>query len=232
MRKKSIVLLFIIFLGILCTFDAEAAALEFVTEPFSDEEKAAFAENTGLELLAEDNYKGSILCFDVRQDGTYALAITSGPQNRIHVYDRTGAYLYGYKFSSEGTYGIQFCDTDSDSLAIYFTRSMVYAVYDSAGTCLDIQKVRHTDDNLSLAHEILKRSEKTLSGKNYKLERDMNIGMTYSRFVLTDEAGDRFVLYDNSGDHTFGQYLWIALTVGFLAFVVWGIVNKEKYAGT
>lgn len=228
MRKNILFLLAAILLWPLYAFVAKADSLGFDTEYFSDTQKVAFTEKLGLELLEKDAYAGSILCFDVRQDGVYALGFGSGSESRIHVYDRTGAYLYGYKFSCEGTYGIQFCETASDSLAIYFSRGMVYAVYDSAGTYLDIQKVSATDDNLSIAHKILTRSEKTLSGKNYKLERDMNIGMTYSRFVLTDEAGDRLVLYDNSGDHTFGQYLWIALTVGFFAFVVWGIIKKQE----
>ena len=59
-----------------------------------------------------------IKCFDVNETGCYAIGYKN---NIIQVYDSFGVFRFGYRFDTDGTYGIELKE---NSLVIYLGRSM------------------------------------------------------------------------------------------------------------
>lgn len=226
MRRINLILLFfMIFTFGLCTVKVTAAASSFTAYSLTSEEKIKHVESINLEIIDDSNPMHSITCFDVSQKGNVALGSGSGNNCRIYVYDQNGVFQFGYKFYSDGDYGIEF---QEECVGIYFIRGNIIAIYDVAGACIDIQKVSNSKQNIIYAKELLNRNYKKVSGTEYALERDIDIGDSYSRFVITDECGKKTVLVDTSGEHMLAQYVLVASIIGFFILVMWGLYKKQK----
>ena len=226
MRKVYLLCLMIVFF-ILGEFvlAANATSVNFETSICSDDEKEAFIEHINLQPVCEDNNEMSIQCFDVHLNGNYALAFGKGSNCNVYVYDPNGVYLYGFRFDSLGAYGIQF---RGDMLEIYFVRGDSIAVIDETASCIDVQKVLTTRQNLLNERKLLDCCSKELNGKTYVLERDLDIGDSYSRFVVINKNGERTVLVDVSTDHTIQQILLIASLVVIFVITIIGAYHKRN----
>jgi len=185
------------------------------------EEKDSFLKKINWESIDNDQYKAGIYCFDVAADGRIALGIQG---DAIYVYDHSGKFQYGCSFQSEGTFGIEF---DGKMLLLHFNRGDTVLFIDEGGKCVDIQK---TDDPIShviLINEIRNQTTKKMDGKTYLLERDLNIGDSYSRFII-EENGKRVVLYDVTSDHIVKQVMLVASPICFFTFVFYGLIKKHN----
>ena len=169
MRRLFAVLVLILYgcMG-LCMVSARAATTGFSTTACSDEEKAAMIDAINLEVYTEEYLVSGIQCFDVKEDGVYALAFGADSNSRISVYDSDGSFQYGYKFNATGDFAVEFY---KDDVAIYFLRGDVLAVYDPAGVCQEIRKVSSTKQNHIYSKEILDRVYKRIPDKEYFLEQ-------------------------------------------------------------
>lgn len=226
MRKRMIVQILCILLTLgTCALTVRADSLGFATQEPTEKEKQQIIRSVGLEVVDTMRNPGGLHDFDVNGDGTYTLAFGSGSNCITQVYDPNGTFLYGFKFHSDGDYSIGFL---GDALAIYLVRSDFILVYDADGVCIDVQKVISSTQNLLNAKELLTRTSKIVDGRQYVLERDSDIGGTYSRFVMVHGNGEKTVLYDCSVSHTVGQGTTVACVTSFFLFVIWGIVNKVK----
>ena len=223
-RIYSTLFLVVIIMSGVCTVTAQANVLGFATTAFSDDEISAIISSISLESSTVDSAKAGIYCFDVRQDGVYALAFGMGANSRISVYDSDSTFLYGYAFNSNGVYRIAF---QEDSIAIYFLRGNVIVTFDPAGVCIDVQKVMSTKQNDLHVDELLDRTHKNIAAKEYSMERDFEIGDAYSRFVVVNELGERTILYDASAEHEVGQFLLLASLIVFFALVILGVWKKH-----
>jgi len=225
MRKLFAVfsLIFCGYMG-LCSVTAQAASSGFVTTACVDEEKAAIIERINLEIVTDEYLTSGIQCFDVREDGVYALAFDAGSNSRISVYSSDGLFQYGYMFSSDGDFAVEFHE---GAIAIYFLRGDVFAVYDSTGVCKEVRKVSNTNQNHIYAKEILDRSYKKTSDEEYYLDRNLEIGDAYSRFVVVNKDGEKTVMFDVSLEHTIEQLMLLIAPVCFFVFVIRGIWKKH-----
>ncbi len=217
--------IFIILIFGAATVNSQAATLGLPTNSLPEEEKNAFLKKVEIEVVNNDDLKAGILCFDVREDGTIALAIENAVNNIVYVYDQLGKFQYGYRFNSEGNYGVEF---QGQLLAIYFQRSNIIMLLDSTGKCVDVQEVIQPNQHLQRINEILERTNKEIADKEYVLERDINIGSGYSRFVVIDKHGERTVIYDATTKNLIGQILLIAFIVVVIPLVLWGIIKQEE----
>lgn len=225
MRKvsKTIILCFLFAIGAcMSTIDVKSVGME--THSISTEEKASIIENIHLQIIQEDSRNTSIQCFDVSQDGMIALGSSSGGNKLIYVYDASGTFQYGFCFYCDGAYGIEF---QGGNLGIYFLRGNVLVTYDSSGACVDVQKMADTTENYAIAKDLLNRTEKYIAGRHYAMERNMEFGNAYSRFVVTDELGIKTVLFDSTKSHSASQILFMLFLVGFLFAVIRGCVLKS-----
>ena len=224
--RKLFAVLTLIFCGYmgLYTVAAQGATTGFSTTACSDEEKSSIIDTINLEVFSEEYLVSGIQCFDVREDGVYALAFGEGSNSRISVYDSDGSFQYGYKFNANGDFAVEFYE---EAVAIYFSRGDILAVYDSMGVCQEIRKVSNTKQNHIYAKEILDRVHKRISDKEYNLERDFEIGDSYSRFVILNEHKERQVMFDVSTEHRIEQLMLLIAPVCFFAFVIRGIWKKH-----
>ena len=203
-------------------FALRVSSASISSNSLSDEEKDSFLDRICWELIDTDSHKSPICCFDVAEDGTIALAIAS---NAIFVYDEHGVFQYGCSFRADGDFVIEF---DEDKLILHFLRGNTMLFVDDSGACVDIQKAVDPVQHVILINEIRNQTAKAIDEKTYSLERDLNIGDFYSRFII-DENGKRMVLYDVTSDHIVKQIMLVASPICFFAFIFYGLAkNKSK----
>ena len=226
MRLKTVLLLVPVLL--ICGIFANTVyATEYPIKTYRIDEadKTAVISKTNMQPIETDSIRGRIECFDVSQDGDVAIGIDNTSSSVIYVYDATGVFQYGFSFNVDGDYGIVYCD---NLLGIYFLRGDTIMFCDDSGTCLDVRTLSSDENGYMQAKEILNRVSKDIGGKRYILERDINIGDSYSRLVVIDEHGNRTTLYDVMPEHSIGRILALSVGIGFFSFVAWGCMNKAK----
>ena len=160
-----------------------------------------------------------IKCFDVNTDGFYAIGCAN---NTIYIYDSTGVFQYGYRFHTEGTYGIELKE---NSIVIYLARSNIAVEIDPNGQCLNAEEV-------NIAYNILNRTKKEVGNVRYYLDRDIGIfNGNYSRLVKTED-GEEVVLYDVTTLGYFsGAFDYVILglfPIAGIAIVIAKVKNEEK----
>jgi len=193
------------------------------TQFLASEKKAEAIERIRLQLIRDDRIKAGIQCFDVNNDGMVALAFQAYSRGWIYVYNADGEFQYGFRFITNGDFGIDFYQ---EHLAIYFARGNMIAIYDSMGNCIDIREEPDSKLNSYRFREILNRSHKEMNGKWYTLERDVPFFDSYSRCVVVNDQGVKTVLYDVSVMHNIVQIARLTGLVCFFAFVIRGIIKK------
>ena len=213
----------LVFIMTLCASPARAAVQGLDTHELSEEEKTAVIQNTNLKVLENDSYQSGIKSFDVDTDGSYALAMGEGSNCCVYVYDPQGVFRYGFGFSCDGAYAVRF---HGDALALFFLRGNTVSVYDASATCVNAYRVTDSSMNDSRVRKLLDRIAMVADGKQYLLERDMEIGNSYSRLVCVSESGGKTVLYDISSQHSLGQGGLLIAALGFVLVVIVGMCRK------
>lgn len=106
--KKIIAILFIVLL-IFSTGKVYAFAMNtgFETDNMEYEDQQIFIKNDDLKLITEKPPSYSVLFFYVSEDGLIALGSESLDEKIISVYSKDGNFMYGYTFSCDGSYGIE-----------------------------------------------------------------------------------------------------------------------------
>lgn len=226
MYRKSISLFLFVLLicgGFASTVAATAQTIK--TYPIDDEIKAAIISKANIQPIETANIKNGIKCFDVSNSGEVAIGVDRASNSVIYVYDSSGEFQYGFSLYVDGDYGIAYCD---NLLGIYCIRGDTIMLCDDSGTCLDVRTLSSDEQGYFRAIEILDRISKEMGVKKYVLERDIEIGDSYSRLVKIDEQGNRTVLYDATPEHIIGQILGITAMICFFLIVAWGCIKKAK----
>lgn len=162
-----------------------------------------------------------IKCFDVNEDGCYAIGYRN---NTIHVYDSLGTFQYGYRFDTDGTYGIALKE---NSIVIYLGRSNTAVEIDQTGKCIDAEKVNYSKD---IVDNVMNRTCKQIGNVNYYLERDIGIfNGDYSRLVKADEQGTKTVLYDvTTRGYFVGAFHYLVLSIFPIVGIAFVAVKARK----
>lgn len=221
MRKTRSLCACVMIICVMGLLSARMTLIEAAAYSLSGEEKDSFLKQINWESIDNDRYKSGIYCFDVAADGRIALGIQG---DAIYVYDHSGKFQHGCSFQSEGTFGIEF---DEKMLLLHFNRGDTILLIDEGGKCVDIQKADDPISHVILINEIRNQTAKKMEDKTYLLERDLDIGDSYSRFVI-EENGKRLVLYDVTSDHLVKQVMLLASPICFFSFVFYGLVKKQN----
>ena len=173
-----VILLFLLLLGPLTVYATD-----------SQNELISQIEGTlNISVFYEKETDRLIKCFDVNETGFYAIGYKN---NTIQVYDSLGIFQFGYRFDTDGTYGITLKE---NSIVIYLGRSNIAAEIDSTGKCVGAKNVHFTKDFLET---VMYRTYKKIGNADYYLERDIGIfNGDYSRLVRIDETEGKTILYD------------------------------------
>ena len=157
-------------------------------------------------VFYEKETDGLIKCFDVNETGCYAIGYKN---NTIQVYDSFGVFQFGYRFDTDGTYGIALKE---NYLVIYLGRSNVAVEIDSTGKCIGAEKVYFSKD---FVENVMNRTHKQIGNVGYYLERDIGIfNGDYSRLVKIDEKDTKTILYDVTTTGYFvGLFHYVILSI-------------------
>lgn len=161
-----------------------------------------------------------IKCFDVNETGYYAIGFKN---NTIHVYNSLGIFQFGYRFDTEGTYGIALKE---NSIVIYLGRSNVAVEIDFTGKYVGVETVCFSKD---FVENVMNRTYKHIGNVGYYLERDIGIfNGDYSRLVRIDETGDKTFLYDVTTKGYFaGAFHYIVLGIFPIVSIIF-VINRVK----
>ena len=161
-----------------------------------------------------------IKCFDVNETGWYAIGYKN---NTIHVYDSLGDFQLGYRFDTDGTYGISLKE---NSIVVYLGRSNIAVEIDPTGKCVNSEKIFISKESVD---NIMNRTKKQIGSTCYYLERDIGIfNGDYSRLVRIDETGTKTFLYDVTTQGYFaGVFHYFILGIFPLASILF-ITNRVK----
>lgn len=149
----------------------------------------------------------------------------------IYVYDATGKFQYGYAFNNPGSYGLQW---DGSDLIIYFVRSDIAALVDSAGNIKELKVIDDTEANNSYWNKYVFAKERTQNGNTYTMKSNMgllNIVATgYSQIIITAPDGQETMIYDVSKAQKSGTVLEITFAMLFVGAVVYGLTREFSKA--
>ena len=202
-HKRSFVscLLSVFMFFLLLSYSLTVSATDSQNELISQIEGAL-----NISIFHEKGTDRLIKCFDVNDSGYYAIGYKN---NTIHVYDSLGTFQFGYRFDTEGTYGITLKE---NSMVIYLGRSNVAVEIDSTGKCVGAEKVYFSKD---FVENVMNRIYKQIGKMDYYLERDIGIfNNEYSRLVRIDETGSKTVLYNVTTQGYFaGVFHYIVLSI-------------------
>ena len=233
--KYSLAILLSVFFiaqGILCV---SAMNTGFATEEKPVEEQKRFIANIDLTLITVEPSASSIVCFDVNEDHMIAVGLaSSGNERTICVYSQDGAFQYGYKFLSYGSFGLEW---DGDNLLIYFVRSDVALEVAPTGEVITVQEITNTKENNSYWQHFVEAKKRTVGDKEYWLQNDMGplnlIAFSYSQLVVRDDGGTRIIIDVN--DEQLTKYIagTTAIILGAILavfMIVRGIIkNTQNY---
>lgn len=214
-------LMFIAFLlsGILLFLLSSGSIAAFASD-IRNECASSVEDALDISLFYQEGEKRLIKCFDVNEDGYYAICYNN---NVIHIYDSLGNFQYGYRFVTEGTYGIILKE---NSIILYLGRSGTIVEVDKAGKCIYAERVSLSKNVLN---DVLYRTSKTIGNIDYYLERDVGLFHgDYSRLVKVDEDGIRTILYDvTEQGYWVGGFHYLLISIFPIAGVAL-IISKSK----
>ena len=185
-----------------------------------DELIGQIEETLNISVFYEKGADRLIKCFDVNETGWYAIGYKN---NTIHVYDSLGDFQFGYRFDTDGTYGISLKE---NSIVVYLGRSNIAVEIDPTGKCVNAEKIFFSKDSVD---NIMNRTKKQIGSTCYYLERDIGIfNGDYSRLVRIDETGTKTFLYDVTTQGYFaGVFHYFILGIFPLASILF-ITNRVK----
>lgn len=178
-------------------------------------------EEMDVSVFYEQETERLIKCFDVNEVGYYAIGFKN---NTIYVYDSLGVFQYGYRFHTEGTYGMILKE---NSIVIYLGRSNIAVEIDPTGKCISAEKVYFTKD---IIENVMKRTHKQIGNADYYLERDIGIfDGDYSRLVRIDEKKTKVILYDvTTRGYFVGVFHYVILSIFPIVGITFIVVKAKK----
>lgn len=187
-----------IWCSVTTAFASDESIMGFQVILAEDEKADVFLTSIDFEFVDQHISNYPIFCFDVNEHGAYALGFNAS-KKLVNVYDTDGVFLYGCRFSCNGTYSIGI--SENNGLFIYFVRSDVIVNVDMASKSVVLWEIPLTAQNLSQISSTLDVTEKSVDGATYYLDSDLLSGLFgYSKLIAKNDYGKRTVLYDVSAD--------------------------------
>ena len=223
------VFIFVLFTNVM---KVEAVNTGFQTNHLISEEKNTFISNVNILPINKEPVKNTIKCFDVNNNHLIAIGQNASERKTICVYSNEGVFQYGYTFSCNGDFGIEW---DGENLNIYFVRSDVIVSVAPNGEVLDVLEVQNTIDNNSYVNHFIHSTQRVIDDKEYVIENNPRIfdwvTASYSQIVVKDNAGIETTIYDASSVQTFNIIVTFIIVFGFIAVailvIIWNFINLK-----
>jgi len=211
-------------LVLLLTGSAAAMDTGFEVQPLSPEETARVS-NKEIILQKEKPKTGSILCFDVREDGLIALGFQTpndSEERIVCILDSNGAFQYAYRFACVGSFGLEW---SGEHLLVYFVRSDLVMELDAAGNAVQWADILDTTENNRYWYTVRER-ERVVEDRVYRIKNDMGIFnlivSSYSQLTVTNASAEEVLIYDVNQEQLIKTVVFtgaIALFVGCAVYI-------------
>ena len=196
------------------------AAITVDLQEITGERRADILENLAVKLLEQEIIERSICCFDVNEEGLFAVGLDeSRSRRRVQIYDAAGNYLYGYEFSCSGSFWVEF---EGENLAIFFVRGQFVATFTPEGSCVSVKAYSGS------AGDTLYAAQKEYGNKTYRMERDVGFHYAFSRLTVTDADGAKKILYDETVIHNIRTLCAYAAVIGFVTVWAYFVFIKPR----
>lgn len=204
---------------LLCCSFVSATNAGFTTTQLQPDTAESVLTNMELSFLTEEPMKQAFSCFDVSENGSFAIGTESSSYRTVCIYSPDGRFQYGYRFRSYGTFGIEL---EGNILRIFLVRSDIVLSLDPYGQVIHIAEVENTSENNSRWTYILYTNRRNIGDRKYIAgngNRLLNIlTSNYGKLTLQASDGIETIVYDAGYGHL------IRNAVIVIAFVLIGIV--------
>ena len=187
MRKLVIVLVvqFLIIISLSINVQANINTNPSTAQSIDTDQYASIIANLKISPLREQENGGKILCFDVREDGSFVLGFDSLPR-KVCVFDNNGTFQYGFSFSDYGTYGVTLIDT---GVLIHMVRSSICVEINPDIEVLTVSEIPPTLENNNYWQEITSQNSKKINEKTYMLKDN-------HKLISLDSKMNETILYE------------------------------------
>ena len=232
MMKRTYVIIIILLLGCLLCIDEKIYAMEslgFATEEMPVDEIELFLNNVNISPFFAEPSKESIKCFDVNKNGMIAIGTEKGSDKRVCIYSDTGIFQYGYRFQTDGSFGVEF---DGEVLKIYFVRSDVSVSINPVGEVQDVSRICETSENNTYWNQYVRATSRTVGEYQYILKNDIGIlGMfasSYSQLYQVDRVDNEKLIYDANSFQFYDMLIKFVGIIVFVSMVAVAIIKEFK----
>lgn len=187
---------------------------------------------TSFDFLKKEPPQKPIECFSVSEDNKIAIGASSNENRYVSIYDENGNYLYGYSFNDEGTFGVEW---EQSELLIILVRCGLIVKINHKGNIVRIDQIENTVDNSIYLHNNVFAKSKIVNGNKYELNNDMGIlnifASKYSTLAKTNLDGVQTVIYDVHNDYLILLLVSIIGAVLFITIAITVLIVKTRNVG-
>ena len=226
--KRTLCLSVCVFIILLFIIPIESFAMNtgFSTQAYNKTIKTSF------EFLKKEPPQKPIECFSVSEDNKIAIGASSNENRYVSIYDENGNYLYGYSFNDEGTFGVEW---EQSELLIILVRCGLIVKINHKGNIVRIDQIENTVDNSIYLHNNVFAKSKIVNGNKYELNNDMGIlnifASKYSTLAKTNLDGVQTVIYDVHNDYLIILLVSIIGVVLFITIAITVLIVKTRNVG-
>ena len=200
----------------------------FSTKEVTEEEREYCIKVTELTTLSTEPAKNKIFCFDVNDDGLVAIGTSNSPDAYILVYSSDGDFQYGYQFSCDGRFGVEW---DGEEILIHFAKGDVAAAFDRDGNNTAVAEIETTTANTYYWNHSIFATRRDKNGLAYVMRDNMGIwgavSSGYSQVAAMDAEGNTTVIYDCSA--VYKRQIIFILSMLLIFFAVYAVVFYNQF---
>lgn len=168
-----------------------------------------------LTVFSEEPQTSPITCFAVNNQEWLVVGWEQGTQKTVCVYSDTGDFQYGFHFSNNGSFEVDWQDT---CVAIISIRGNMRIVFDEKGQCIECREIENTVENSNYLRTKIKDTQCVIHGNTYEMSNNGAIRLRpeYDRVIKTTPDGETAILFE--ADRAVGFSL--AFTLLFLLIML------------
>lgn len=110
----------------------------------SEDRLQAVVDNMELAFICTEPEKEPICCFDIADSGIFAVGTRTMQQNQARVFSEAGAFLYGYTFTTEGSFALEI---EENRLNIFLVKSDIIISVDDEGHVIGGAKINDAKES-------------------------------------------------------------------------------------
>jgi hypothetical protein len=177
-----------------------------------------------LTVFSEEPQTSPITCFAVSNQEWLVVGWDQGMQKTVCIYSDTGDFQYGFHFSNNGSFEVDWQDT---YVAIISIRGNTRIVFDEKGQCIECREIENTVENSNYLRKNIKDTRCMINGTTYEMSNNGAIRLRpeYEQVIKTTADGETTILFEADSAVGFS----FAFTVLFLLIMLFaGIIVISK----